>query len=182
VYKKFKFFIYKEACWKGDEENPILEIELVERANSKPTCSGCGCSGSGYDRLKKRTFEFVPLWGIKVFFVYAPRRVDCADCGVKVEQMPWAMGKRPITQAYGWFLARWAKRMCWKEVAEVFHSSWDSVFRSVEMAVDWGRAHQDFSGVEAIGIDEIAWKKGHKYLTLVYQIDAHKQTLVVGRQ
>ncbi|WP_419650420.1 hypothetical protein, partial [Thiolapillus sp.] len=37
-------------------------------------------------------------------------------------------------------------------------------------AVEWGRAHQDLSGVQAIGIDEIAWKKGHKYLTLVYQI------------
>ncbi|WP_419637819.1 hypothetical protein, partial [Thiolapillus sp.] len=40
-----------------------------------------------------------------------------------------------------------------------------SVFCSVEMAVEWGRAHQDLSGVQAIGIDEIAWKKGHKYLT-----------------
>jgi len=42
----------------------------------------------------------------------------------------------------------------------------------VEMAVEWGRTHQDLSGIESIGIDEIAWKKGHKYLTLVYQIDS----------
>jgi transposase len=51
------------------------------------------------------------------------------------------------------------------------------------MAVEWGRAHQDLSGVQAIGIDEIAWRKGHKYLTLVYQIDAQcKRLLWVGRQ
>jgi hypothetical protein len=31
------------------------------------------------------------------------------------------MGKRPLTQAYGWFLAGWAKHLSWKEVAEVFH-------------------------------------------------------------
>jgi transposase len=67
-------------------------------------------------------------------------------------------------------------------VAQVFRASWESVFRSVEMAVQWGRAHQDLRGVQAIGIDEIAWKKGHHYLTLVYQIDPHcKRLLWVGR-
>jgi transposase len=51
----------------------------------------------------------------------------------------------------------------------------------VERAVEWGRAHQDLSGVSAIGIDEIAWKTGHKYMTLVYQIDSHcKRLLWVG--
>jgi len=56
-------------------------------------------------------------------------------------------------------------------VSEVFHTSWKQVFRSVEMAVAWGRTHQELSGIEAIGIDEIAWQRGHRYLTLVYQID-----------
>jgi transposase len=132
----------------------------------------------GYDRQPLRRFEFVPLWGIKVFLLYAPRRVECPNCGVKVEHMPWAIGKRPITKAYGWYLAQWAKRLSWKEVAEIFQSSWDCVFRSVEMAVEWGRKHQDLSGIKSIGVDEIAWKKGHRYLTLVYQIDTHQKRLL----
>ncbi|MCG8001754.1 MAG: transposase [Candidatus Thiodiazotropha lotti] len=45
----------------------------------------------------------------------------------------------------------------------------------------WGREHQDLSGVKAIGVDEIAWHRGHRYLTLVYQIDSHcKRLLWVG--
>ena len=40
------------------------------------------------------------------------------------------------------------------------------------MAVSWGREHQNLEGIEAIGVDEIAWQRGHRYLTLVYQIDA----------
>ncbi len=56
-------------------------------------------------------------------------------------------------------------------MAEVFHTSWEKVFRSVEMAVQWGRAHQDLSDVCAIGIDEVAWQRGPRFLTLVYQID-----------
>ncbi|MEJ2406626.1 MAG: hypothetical protein P8171_20490 [Candidatus Thiodiazotropha sp.] len=49
--------------------------------------------------------------------------------------MPWSEGKRHLTKAYAWLLAGWARRLSWKEVAEAFHTSWDHVFRSVEMAV-----------------------------------------------
>ena len=181
--QKFKSFVYKSVRWVDSSVAPELEVEVVERSHGKAICSTCGRRCRGYDRLPRRRFEFVPLWGIKVFLVYAPRRVECERCGIRVEQMPWAMGKRPLTKAYGWFLANWGKRLCWKETAEVFRTSWESVFRSVEMAVEWGRLHQDLSGVNAIGTDEIAWKKGHKYLTLVYQIDTHcKRLLWIGNE
>jgi hypothetical protein len=49
--------------------------------------------------------------------------VDCPECGVRVEQMPWASGKRQLTEAYAWFLSGWARRLSWKEVAQVFHTS-----------------------------------------------------------
>lgn len=181
--QKFKSFVYGKVFWVNDAGTAHLEIEVIERANGRPICSGCGDVRPGYDRLARRRFEFVPLWGIKVFLVYAPRRVACPRCGVRVESLPWASGKSRLSEAYAWFLARWARRMAWSEVAAVFHASWDSVFRSVDMAVDWGRAHQDLSDIRAIGIDEIAWKKGHKYLTLVYQIDNHcKRLLWIGNK
>ena len=68
---------------------------------------------------------------MKVFLVYAPRRVDCHGCGVKVEQMPWVAGKCPLTTAYAWFLAGLAKRLSWKVVAEVFHMSGDTIVGAV---------------------------------------------------
>ena len=114
---------------------------------------------------------------------YALRRVDCPCCGVKVECLPWAMGKHPLTEAYAWFLARWAKRLSWREVAEAFQMSWEAVFGAVEMAVLWGRAHVDLSGIHSLGIDELAWGRGHRYLTMVYQIDAQcKRLLWVGEK
>jgi len=181
--QKFKSFVYTKVRWAGSREVPALEVEVAARANGRALCSGCGTARPGYDRLAARRFEFVPLWGIQVFLVYAPRRVACPDCGVRVEHLPWASGKSHLTQAYAWFLARWARRLSWKEVAEVFRTSWDSVFRAVAMAVNWGRAHQELSGIQAIGIDEIAWQKGHNYLTLVYQIDSQcKRLLWVGEK
>ncbi len=170
--QKFKSFVYGTVRWVEDATEPTIEAELRPRTNGQALCSDCGRKRPGYDTLPTRRFEFIPLWGIKVFFIYAPRRVNCRDCGVRVERMPWAAGKHQLTETYAWFLAGWAKRLSWKEVAGAFRTTWDHVFCSVEMAVTWGRAHQDLSGIEAIGVDEIAWQRGHKYLTLVYQIDA----------
>jgi len=176
--QKFKSFVYGEVSWVENTSVPTLEVEIRPRLNSGPICSGCGRKQPGYDSLPERRFEFIPTWGCKMFFVYKPRRVDCSRCGIHVEQMPWVVGKRRLTEAYAWYLAGWAKHLSWKEVAEAFHTTWDHVFCSVERAVNWGREHQDLSGVKAIGVDEIAWKRGHRYLTLVYQIDEYNKRLL----
>lgn len=169
--QRHKSFVYRKARFRDDDQGLALEVTLEPRANGQPVCSGCGKKRPGYDRLRARRFQFVPLWGIAVFFVYAPRRVDCPRCGVKVEQLPWATGKGRLTTAYQWFLARWAKRLAWQEVADVFHTSWNTVYRAVTWAVLWGLANRSLDGIRAIGVDEIQWQKGHRYLTLVYQIE-----------
>jgi len=156
---------------------PRIEIKLRPRAKSKALCSHCETPQPGYDRLHERKFEFVPIWGIKTFILYAPRRVECREHGVCVEHLSWALGKRPLMKSYAWFLASWAKLLSWKDVSRTFKTSWESVFRSVEMAVDWGRAHMDLSGVTALGVDEIHWQVG-KFLTLVYQINEGRKRLL----
>jgi transposase len=170
-------FVYDVVRF-ADAERSTLEATVRARAGSRPVCSGCGRKGPGYDRLPERRYQYVPLWALAVFLVYAPRRVNCPRCGVKVERVPWAEGKSQLTQSYQWFLASWSKRLAWQQVAEVFRTSWQTVYRSVQMAVAWGLAHRSLDGIEAIGVDEIAWKKGHNYLTLVYQIDGNGKRLL----
>jgi len=181
--ERHKSFVYGKAHWVKKAVRPTIEVEIQPRANGRPVCSGCGRPGPGYDRLAPRRFEFVPLWGIGVWFVYAMRRVDCPQCGVAVERVPWADGKCTQTTTFRWFLARWAKRLSWQEVAGVFRVSWEDVFRSVKYAVSWGLAHRDLKGIGAIGVDEIQWRRGQRYLTLVYQIeDGMKRLLWVAEE
>jgi transposase len=112
------------------------------------------------------------LLGYFVFLLYSMRCVDCRRCGaVLVEQVPWGDGKRTLTKAYMLFLARWARRLSWKETAAAFRTSWDKVFDAVEHVVTWGLEHRTLGRIDASGVDEIQYAKGHKYLTLVYQID-----------
>ena len=170
--EKHQGFLYDAVRLEEENRRLVIEVAIRPRAHSRPTCSGCQRPGAGYDSLPARRFAFVPLWGLPVFFRYAMRRVDCRACGVRVETVPWAEGNRRLTTTYAWFLARWAKRLSWTEVAEAFQTTWEQVFRAAEMAVTWGRQHHALTGITTIGIDEVQWRRGHEYLTLVYQLDA----------
>jgi transposase len=176
--QKHRGFVYGAVEFEEQIDGLAVTVAIAPHRRNRPQCAGCGRRGGVYDRLPPRRFEFVPLWGLRVFFLYMMRRVDCSACGVTVESVPWADGKHQLTTTYRWFLATWAKRLSWKEVARVFRTSWDQVFRSVAMAVAWGRAHVDLAGIRAIGIDEIHWQHGSHFLTLVYQIDATRKRLL----
>ncbi len=164
----------------------VIEVTVAPHSGIRGRCSQCRVPTPGYDRLPERRWDFVPLWGIPVSFRYAPRRVQCVEHGIVVEHIPWSDGKRPLTTAMMGFLARWARRLSWRETATVFQTSWESVYRSVEWFVEWGLAHRQLCGVESIGVDEIHWghgKRADNFLTVIYQIDAGcRRLLWIGKR
>ena len=110
--EKLDGFVYESSRTINTFKSPAnlrpvgsIEIRLRERKGSQGRCSHCEKPAPGYDRLPERRFQFVPLWGIATYFVYAPRRLQCDDCGIHVEHLPWALGKRPLTKSFAWFLA-----------------------------------------------------------------------------
>src|SRR5271165_3272133 len=178
---RFRGFVYQDARFSSDHKS--IEIAVRPRTGSKAVCSGCHQPVPGYDRLPERRFEFIPFWGFLVFFLYGRRRVNCRDCGVVAEKLPWSAGKHHSTKAHMLFLARWARKLSWKETAEAFHTSWDRVCDAVEYVVQFGLEHRTLESIYAIGVDEIQYAKGHKYLTLVYQIDqGFTRLLWVGKE
>ena len=159
-----------------------IHVEVLARKGSRGICGECGTPGPTYDTAKHpRFFEFVPVWGWVVFLVYAMRRIDCPNCGVKTERVPWAEGKNQCCNVYRIFLARWARRISWTEVGRIFGTTWNVVHRAVDWVVEYGLSKRDLDNIKAIGIDEIAIKKGQDYLTVVYQIDeGNRRLLWVG--
>jgi transposase len=184
----FPGFVYQDIRLRRHRDGRPKHIEIaVEPHGGIPAkCSRCLKPAPGYDRLPQRAWLFVPLWGIEAFFVFAARRVQCATHGVVVEHVPWSDGKRPVTIAMMCFLARWARRLSWRETARAFHTSWECVYRSVEWFVHWGRAHRKLEGIQSIGVDEIHWgksKRADNFLTVIYQIDRDcRRLLWVGKR
>ncbi len=180
---KFKSFVFGKTGFFKHHGMDAIEIEIIPRKNSKAVCSCCHRSATLYDTLSFRLFEHIPIWGFRVFLKYLMRRVDCKNCGVKVEEVPWGSGKRELTRTYMHYLSTWTKSLSWKEVANRFATSWEKVFHSVQYIVNWGLKNRLLSGIKAIGIDEILWHRGHKYLTLVYQIDSELIRLLwIGKE
>ena len=181
---KFKSFIYQSVHFATDYKgDPIIIVDIEPRANGQKLCGKCQLPCSGYDRLKTRKYKFIPLWGIPVFLRYARRRVDCPIHGVVAEYIPWAEGKSHLTNVFKLFLSYWAKHLSWSTVAEIFKVQWYHVFESVEWVVEYGLEHRCLDKIRAIGIDEIQYRIGHVYLTLVYQIDSYtRRLLYVGEE
>jgi len=177
---RFKHFVYGKVSIEGSGSKEKIIVELKLRSNSKSRCSGCCRISPRYDYAESRArlFEFVALWGIKVFFSYRIRRVNCRKCGVKVECVPWANGKSPQTKALQWFLSDWAKVLDWSQVASRFRVNWRQVYTAVKAAVDYGLKYRNLDGIEAIGVDEVAFGKGHKYMSLVYEIGFGRKRLL----
>jgi len=148
-----------------------IGIKIVPDYRFNPRCGKCGNPGKYRDSRNERQFKHVPIWGIPVMLSYSTRRVYCNHCkGIYVEAIPWAAGKRRLTTAFACYLATWARILPWLEVARLFQCAWGTVASAVDFVVKYGLENRDLSGITHIGIDEISRKKGHQYLTNVYDL------------
>jgi transposase len=176
-----KGFRYHSARWQegvGAGGEDVIEVGLAARRGAKACCGRCGRAAPGYDRSEEaRSWQFISLWRIAIFFVYARRRVECGHCGVRVERLPWASGKMRVCDALRVFLAQWARVLSWQEVATRFQVQWQDVYGAVKWMVRYGLRHRDLGGIRALGVDEVCVAKG-KLWTVVYQIDQGARRLL----
>jgi transposase len=122
--------------------------------------------------LPERRFEFIPFWGFLVFSLYAPAasavprlRRGGGEASLERRQAPFHPSAHAVSGPLG------AQAFLEGSGRERSTQSWDRVHDAVEYVVQWGLEHRTLESIYAIGVDEIQYAKGHKYLTLVYQID-----------
>jgi len=135
-------------------------------------CGGCGRRCSQYDRRAARRWRHLDFGGVQIWLRYAPRRGNCPGCGVRVEQLPWTCWSRSrYTTAFEDAVAFLTQRCDKSSVEQTMRMSWRSVGAVVERVV--GRRHGEdrLAGLRHIGIDELSYRKGHRYITLVVDQD-----------
>ncbi len=174
-------FVYERARLR--ENTKTIEVEIRPRRGSKPICSGCYRSGRSYDHLSERRFEFIPVWGYAVILLYGMRRVDCRGCGVRVEALPWAIGKNTLTRAYMLFLPIGRENSPGERPPDPSTPAGIRYARLLSMWCSGGLANRQLGPYGQIGVDEIQYGRGHQYLTLVYQIESTCTRLLwVGKE
>ena len=110
-------------------------------------------------------------------------RVNCPEHGPTVAQVPWARHGAGHTREFddqvAWLVTHTAK----STVVDLMRVAWRTVGSIITRVVDDGRAaHDPFDNLTRIGIDEISYKKGHRYLTIVVDHDSGRLVwAAVGR-
>lgn len=150
-----------KVVWK--EEGIEIFLDVIGKRYRE--CSKCGKRRKVRDRLKERRWRHVPLWNIPVFLCYRPCRVQCSECGVVVEKIPWGGGKSRLTTPFSLVLASWSKRLPMVMVGKIYGVCWNAVYSAVKQVVAYGLSCRDKSDVMILGIDEISRRKRHHYHT-----------------
>ncbi len=88
-------------------------------------CGTCDTPSKYRDSRDVLLFRHVPLWNIPVQLQYKPRRVYCSSCkGIRVEKLPWVVGKHRFTIAFADFMVGWARMLPWHTVSKLFRCAW----------------------------------------------------------
>jgi transposase len=161
-----------EAPWQvGRVELKLKEGEvhvyLTHANNLEWACAECGALGPLYDHQPERQWRHLDTCQYRTILHAAPPRRQCREHGVRVVKLPWAEANSRFTALMEALAIEWLKHASQKAVAEQLQLSWDEIHGIMERAVERGLARRQAEEIPQLGVDEKAFRKGHKYLTLV---------------
>jgi transposase len=142
----------------------VVEVRPRQR---KPRCGVCGHFAPGYDTSPERLWRHVALGGARFWLQYAPRRVSCRKHGVRVERVPWAAHGSSFTRAFEEMVAWQAQRLDKSSICRMLGINWRTVGTIIERVVEERLSPSRLEGLQIIGVDELGWRAGHKYVSLV---------------
>ncbi len=156
-----------------DEDADSVVVHVRPRRSTKRRCGRCGVRAPGYDQGQgRRNWRALDLGVLFCHLQADAPRVDCPTHGPTVAQVPWARHgaghTRDFDDQVAWLVTHTSK----SAVGELCRVAWRTVGAIITRVVDEARAaHDPFDGLRRIGIDEISYKRGHRYLTVVVDHD-----------
>lgn len=163
--------VVEDVCF--DEDEGCVVVSVRPRKATKRRCGRCGKRCPGYDQGDgRRRWRALDLGTIPAFLEADSPRVRCPEHGVVAAQVPWARHGAGHTYAFD-DTAAWLATHCSKSaVRALLRIAWRTVGAIVTRVVaDAETATDRFANLRRIGIDEVSYKRGHKYLTVVVDHD-----------
>lgn len=154
----------------------VLEL-LVKPYKNGAQCPHCQRRGKVLKRSAKqaargaRVWRDIPASGLAVTLTYCPREIICPTHGRVQEDIPWAASHSRTTLRFDFQVMRMCKVMTQKEAAAQLGVPASTLSDMLHNGVARYRSGHKLRGLKNLGIDEISYKKGHRYLTVVYDLD-----------
>jgi transposase len=159
---------YRRTDYQGGQVIFTIDQEL-----GTCRCSACGAREIRRRGAVERRFRIVPIGSRSMAVALAIPRVECRTCGVvRQVSVPFADPRRSYTKAFERYALELSRRMTIRDVARHLNVSWD-VIKDIQKRDLWRRfAKPKLKHLRHIAIDEIAVAKGHRYLTVVMDLDS----------
>jgi transposase len=152
-------------------ENRRVDITVSHHEGRLWPCPECEVELPLYDHAEMRAWRHLDTGGFPTWLHARPPRVKCPTHGVRQVRLPWADPRSRFTTAFERFAIDVMKETDISGAANILKTSWDECWGIMERAVARGRAAKEHQVPALIGVDEKAARKGHSYLTLVYDIE-----------
>ena len=134
----------------------------------------CGSACKLYDHQPERQWRHLDTCPYQTMLHAEPPRSQCPQHGVKVVKLPWAEPSSRFTELFEALAIEFLKAASQKAVAGLLKLSWEEIHGIMERAVQRGLERRKAEVIPQIGIDEKAFRKGHRYLTLVNDLVGHR--------
>lgn len=168
--------IVEDVSFEADEEAGESGMLVVSARLLRKDMSRCGLCGKrcpGYDKGEgRRRWRALDLGTIQACVEADAPRVECRKHGVVVARVPWARHDARHTRDFddtaAWMVTHTSK----STLVDLFRVTWRTVGRIITRVKDEAQEKVDcFAGLTRIGIDEISYKKGHRYITVIVNHD-----------
>ena len=165
-------WIVKKIDFSPDTKQLDIWIDFIP--GSKFDCPECGTSGCAPYDTNEKTWRHLNFFQFKTYLHCRVPRVQCTKCGILQVKIPWAREQSGFTLLMDALIVILARKMTITAIAEHIDEHDTRIWRVVEHYVEEARSEQDFSTVTAVGIDETACTRGHKYVSLVVNLEDSK--------
>jgi len=165
---KFKGFRCVDLAFRRDGRLDVL----VKPFKNACRCPQCGRRGKIIrQRPEPRFWRDIPVGAWSVWLMYWPREIHCATHGRVTERLPWADAGARVSYRFEHLMLRYCQIMTQKAAAELLRLPSSTLSDLLHATIQRLREGHRIRGLKTIGIDEISYRKGHKYATLVYDLD-----------
>jgi transposase len=146
----------------------------------RPYKNGCRCPvcerrcrivSHGRD---ERQWTDIAHLGRSVVLRYSPKEIECPTHGRAQEIIPWAAPHARMTYRAEWRLCTLSQQMTQQASAQLLCMPKSTVSDNLHRVIQRTRAGHRIRGLASLGVDELSYKRGQKYLTLVYDLDRAK--------
>ena len=148
-----------------------VEVYVGHPAGQRFGCPECGRELGAYDHLAERVWRHLDSCQFLTYLHARAPRVSCPEHGVHQVILPWAQVGSRFTNLFEVLAIDVLLAANVKKAAEILRITWDEAWHLMERAVIRGRAAKGTEMPGQMGIDEKAIAKGHRYMTLVCDLE-----------